>query len=172
MMFPDDPPDLPAGTPALSRAPEPAALRTVRAVEFVRRMRGASQPCLLRSDDGEIYVVKFQNNPQHVRVLANEMLAARLAQLDRPARARPGFVEVPAELVAGNPDSGIPDWFPPRALRRRGCSSARVSPEIPARPWWWISSPTGFCERVRNARESSWGLSFSTSGRAIATGAR
>lgn len=30
--------------------------------------------------DGNFYVVKFRNNPQHVRVLANEMLATRLAE--------------------------------------------------------------------------------------------
>lgn len=29
--------------------------------------------------DGHAYVVKFQNNPQHLRVLANEFLASRLA---------------------------------------------------------------------------------------------
>ena len=34
----------------------------------------------MRVEDGEYYVVKFQNNPQHVRVLANEFLAARLAE--------------------------------------------------------------------------------------------
>ena len=103
MTFPDDPPYLPAGTPALSRAPEPAALPTVRAVEFVRRMRGASQPYLLRCADGENYVVKFRNNPQHVRVLANEMLAGRLAQLIGLPVPNPAFVEVPVELVSGNP---------------------------------------------------------------------
>ena len=73
------------------------------AVEFVRRMRGASQPCLLRCDDGANYVVKFQNNPQHVRVLANEMLGSRLASLlDLPV-PDPAFVEVPSELIRGNP---------------------------------------------------------------------
>jgi hypothetical protein len=30
--------------------------------------------------DRELYVVKFQNNPQHVRVLANEFLATRIAE--------------------------------------------------------------------------------------------
>ena len=34
----------------------------------------------MRSDDGKIYVVKFQNNPQHVRVLANEMAPAAALQ--------------------------------------------------------------------------------------------
>jgi hypothetical protein len=51
----------------------------VVAVEYVRRMRGGSQAHLLRCSDGEYYVVKFQNNPQGTRILANELLAAVLA---------------------------------------------------------------------------------------------
>jgi len=82
---------------------EPAEAPTVRALEFVRRMRGASQPCLLECDNGASYVVKFQNNPQHVRVLANEMLASRLAlRVGLPVPA-PAFVEVPVELIERNP---------------------------------------------------------------------
>jgi hypothetical protein len=82
----------------------PAEVPTVRAVEFIRRMRGASQPLLLRANDGEYYVVKFVNNPQHPRILANEMIAARLAlALDLPVR-EPAFVEVSPELIAGNPE--------------------------------------------------------------------
>ena len=46
----------------------------VIAVEYVRRMRGGSQAHLLRCSDGEYYVVKFQNNPQGARTLANELL--------------------------------------------------------------------------------------------------
>ena len=34
----------------------------------------------MRADDGHFYVVKFQNNPQHLRVLTNELLATRLAE--------------------------------------------------------------------------------------------
>lgn len=34
----------------------------------------------MRCADGHFYVVKFRNNPQHLRVLANEMLASRLAE--------------------------------------------------------------------------------------------
>lgn len=49
------------------------------AVEHVRRMRGGSQPHLLRCDDGSFYIVKFINNPQGVRVLASDMFATRLA---------------------------------------------------------------------------------------------
>jgi len=42
-------------------------------------MRGGAQGHLMRCSDGNFYVVKFRNNPQHLRVLANEMLATRLA---------------------------------------------------------------------------------------------
>lgn len=51
----------------------------VIAVQHVRRMRGGAQGHLMRCDDGHFYVVKFRNNPQHLRVLANELLASRLA---------------------------------------------------------------------------------------------
>jgi hypothetical protein len=43
-------------------------------------MRGGAQGHLMRCDDGNFYVVKFRNNPQHLRVLANEMLGTRLAE--------------------------------------------------------------------------------------------
>ena len=52
----------------------------VCAVQHIRRMRGGSQSHLLRASDGNYYVTKFQNNPQHIRVLANEIFATRLAQ--------------------------------------------------------------------------------------------
>jgi hypothetical protein len=51
------------------------------AVQQIRRLRGGSQAQLLRASDGGYYVTKSAQNPQHVRVLANEMLATRLGQL-------------------------------------------------------------------------------------------
>jgi len=56
-----------------------ARLSGTYALEHIRRMRGGSQSHLMRCSDGHYYVVKFQNNPQHRRVLVNEMLATRLA---------------------------------------------------------------------------------------------
>jgi len=53
---------------------------TLRAVEQIRRMRGGAQSHLMRCSDGNYYVVKFQNNPQHKRVLVNELLGTRLAR--------------------------------------------------------------------------------------------
>jgi hypothetical protein len=46
----------------------------ISTVQHLRPLRGGAQAHLLRASDGASYVTKFQNNPQHVRVLANEML--------------------------------------------------------------------------------------------------
>lgn len=43
-------------------------------------MRGGAQSQLMLGADSQLWVVKFQNNPQHVRVLANELIATRLAE--------------------------------------------------------------------------------------------
>ena len=51
----------------------------VLAVQHIRRMRGGAQGQLMLGANGLAYVVKFQNNPQHMRVLANEYLASKLA---------------------------------------------------------------------------------------------
>jgi hypothetical protein len=50
----------------------------ISAVQHLRPLRGGAQSHLLKASDGNGYVTKFQNNPQHVRVLTNEMLATRL----------------------------------------------------------------------------------------------
>ena len=53
----------------------------------------------MRCDDGGYYVVKFQNNPQHLRILANEMLGAGLAaRLGLPV-PRTEIVEVSRDLI-------------------------------------------------------------------------
>lgn len=82
---------------------ESTAVRKVVAVECIRRMRGGSQPFLMGCDDGETYVVKFRNNPQHVRILANEMLASRLAALIRLPVPGQAFVQVSQSLISGTP---------------------------------------------------------------------
>jgi hypothetical protein len=51
----------------------------VLAVQGIRKMRGGAQSQLMLGADGNLWVVKFRNNPQGVRVLANELLATRLA---------------------------------------------------------------------------------------------
>jgi hypothetical protein len=65
------------------------------AIQHVRKMRGGTQAHLMRGSDGNLYVVKFQTNPIHPRVLANELLATRLWFLawtsNAPSRGDRGF---------------------------------------------------------------------------------
>jgi hypothetical protein len=70
------------------------------AVEHVRRMRGGAQAHLMRCDDNAYYIVKFQNNPQHLRILANEMLATRLAARLGVCVPQVEVIEVRPELIA------------------------------------------------------------------------
>lgn len=70
------------------------------ALEHLRRMRGGSQSHLMRCDNEEYYIVKFMNNPQHRRILANEMLATRLAARLGLSVPQIEVIEVRPELIA------------------------------------------------------------------------
>lgn len=76
----------------------------VNARRFIRKMRGGAQAHLLEADDGNCYVVKFQNNPQHRRILVNEFLAAEI--LTHLQIAIPGhqIVRLSSEFLAANPE--------------------------------------------------------------------
>lgn len=61
----------------------------------------------MRCDDGYYYVVKFQNNPQHRRILVNEMLGTKLAaRLGLPTTAVE-IVEVSEELIQLTPELAV-----------------------------------------------------------------
>lgn len=53
----------------------------VTAVQHIRPMRGGAQSHLMRCSNNKFYVVKFRNNPQGVRILANEFVFSHLAKL-------------------------------------------------------------------------------------------
>jgi len=75
----------------------------VLAVQQIRRMRGGAQGQLMLCSDGHLYVVKFQNNPQHTRVLANEFLASRLAAAVGLSVPQVELVEVSSWLIENTP---------------------------------------------------------------------
>ena len=90
-----------------------------RAVEQIRRMRGGAHSHLMRCvdehGDQQYFVVKFQNNPQHRRILVNELLGTRLARRMGLPTTPVGIVEVSeglirltAELVMEMPRARIP----------------------------------------------------------------
>lgn len=79
----------------------------VLAVQAIRRMRGGAQSQLMLGADGKLWVVKFQNNPQHLRVLANEFIATRLAQAAGLTVPVTDVVEVTEWLIANTRDMYI-----------------------------------------------------------------
>jgi hypothetical protein len=76
----------------------------VKAVEQTRRMRGGSQSHLMRCSDDNYYVVKFQNNPQHRRILVNELLGTRLAEKMGLPTTPAIVVEVSKKLIDSRDD--------------------------------------------------------------------
>jgi hypothetical protein len=72
----------------------------LRALEQLRRMRGGAQSHLMRCSDGNYYVVKFQNNPQHLRILVNELLGTKLAARLGLPTTPVAIVEVSEELIS------------------------------------------------------------------------
>ena len=90
----------------IQRKPRLRGLKTlsVMAVQHIRRMRGGAQGQLMLCADENLYVVKFRNNPQHMRVLANEYLAGKLAQALGLATPEVAVVEVSPWLVEHTPE--------------------------------------------------------------------
>jgi len=76
----------------------------VHAVQQIRKMRGGAQSHLMLGSDGNAWVVKFQNNPQHLRVLANELLATRLGAAIGLTVPQCDVVEVSAWLIERTPE--------------------------------------------------------------------
>jgi hypothetical protein len=74
------------------------------AVRHVRKMRGGAQSHLLEADDGHWYVVKFRNNPQHRRILINELLSAVLIDYLRIAAPETALLHVSSGFLGAHPD--------------------------------------------------------------------
>ena len=70
-------------------------------------MRGGAQSHLMRAADGNFYIVKFQNNPQHARVLANEWMATRIAERIGLPVPVAEIVEVGEWLISKTPELHI-----------------------------------------------------------------
>jgi hypothetical protein len=79
----------------------------INARALVRKMRGGAQAHLLECDDGEFYVVKFRNNPQHRRILTNEWIASVFLDYLEIATPRTAIVNLSADFLAVNPDIHI-----------------------------------------------------------------
>ena len=120
------------------------------AVRHIRKMRGGAQSHLLEADDGHCYVVKFRNNPQHRRILVNELVASVFLRLPANLPPRNGV------CCASPPDSWppIPRSISPSAraasTSNPAGTSARAIPAIRPAPPFTISCPMRCCRTVVN----------------------
>src|SRR5229473_3315945 len=73
----------------------------------IRKMRGGAQSHLLEADDGQFYIVKFQNNPQHRRILVNELVASVFLKYLQLSSAEAALIHVSEEFIQENPDVSI-----------------------------------------------------------------
>jgi len=69
------------------------------ATGYIRPMRGGAQSHILTASDGQAYVVKFANNPQSLRVLANEWIACSIGCAIGLTIPEPAILYVPVQLV-------------------------------------------------------------------------
>ncbi|MGO9262170.1 MAG: HipA family kinase [Bryobacteraceae bacterium] len=77
------------------------------AAGLVRKMRGGAQAHLLEADDGNWYVVKFRNNPQHRRILVNELLASALLDYLKIAAPPVALIHVTPAFLEAYPEVHI-----------------------------------------------------------------
>jgi hypothetical protein len=124
----------------------------ISAAQHLRPLRGGAQSHLLKASDGACYVTKFQNNPQHIRVLANEMLATNLGLALGLPMPRVEVIEVSDLLIQQTEDLRISlggSKIPCRSGRQLG--SLYVGSESPAMTFDHL--PRGLLERVLNIRD-------------------
>lgn len=79
----------------------------ISARRFVRKMRGGAQAHLIEATDGNYYVVKFVNNPQHRRILVNEWLAGVFLKHLQIYTPEQSVIELSEAFIASNPDLHI-----------------------------------------------------------------
>jgi HipA-like kinase len=96
-----------ANSSSLHRDQAHAGMLRITAVEGICRMHGGSQSQLIRCSDDEYYVVKFQNNPQGARILANELMGTLLARELGLPTAEMAIIDVPRDVIRASKDMTI-----------------------------------------------------------------
>src|SRR6516162_1938961 len=76
----------------------------IDARRMIRKMRGGSQAHLIEASDGYHYVVKFENNPQHRRILINEWISATFLSYLGLSTPPVAMICVTEDFLQGNAD--------------------------------------------------------------------
>lgn len=70
-------------------------------------MKGGAQSHLIEAVDGSFWVVKFLQNPQHRRILVNELVSSVFLRFLQIAQPEAAIIEVTKEFLRENPDVHI-----------------------------------------------------------------
>jgi hypothetical protein len=70
-------------------------------------MRGGAQSHLIQASDDNFYVVKFRNNPQHHRILVNELIAAEILAYLQVAVPATELISISDDFLRENPEVAI-----------------------------------------------------------------
>jgi hypothetical protein len=79
----------------------------LNARRHIRKLRGGAQSHLLQADDGQFYVVKFRNNPQHRRVLINEAVNSVFLHYLQFSVPETAVISLSQEFTAANPELAL-----------------------------------------------------------------
>ncbi|MGA2434176.1 MAG: HipA family kinase [Bryobacteraceae bacterium] len=79
----------------------------LNACRHVRKMRGGAQSHLIEAGDGRFYVVKFRNNPQHRRILINEIVSSVFLRYLRLSAPEAMVISVSEDFLRENPDVSL-----------------------------------------------------------------
>ena len=131
----------------------------LEARQHVRKMRGGAQSHLIQADDGQCYVVKFQNNPQHRRILVNELIASvflRYLQISAPEIA---IINISEEFLRANAQVCL-ELGTRRVAVRPGWHFGSRYPAQPEQIAIYDFLPDGFLQQVTNLYEFAGALAF------------
>jgi hypothetical protein len=81
--------------------------KRVEALEHIRKLRGGSQPVLVKASDDYMYVVKFQNSLQGPNLLFNEAVGTEVFRSTDLLVPEWRIVHVSDSFISGNPEC----WF-------------------------------------------------------------
>lgn len=121
------------------------------ATRLIRKMRGGSQAHLLQAEDQRCYVVKFSNNPQHRRILVNEMLATVFLQHLQLATPEAREILLTEEFLAMNPEIYM-QVGPKRIAVEPGWHYGSLFPGDPDRTAVYDFLPDSLLNKVNNLR--------------------
>ncbi len=133
--------------------------QVLTATTHLFKMRGGAQSHLMLASDGNAYVTKFQNNPQDIRILANEMLATRIGRFLGLSMPDPEVIDVPESLIENSPRL----CFDVAGVSRPCCSGKQfgarhVSSSHHGQVFDYL--PESLMERVINSRDLIGALVF------------